>query len=49
MPTPRFIGKVAERMHRMRDTRVVNSDGSSDKISISDLVNAFRPSEDQIA
>lgn len=49
MPTRRFIGKVAERMHRMRDTRVVSGDTSSDKILVSDLANAFRLTERQIA
>lgn len=49
MATRRFVGKVAERMHRMRKTRVVSSGRSSEKILISDLANAFRVSEHHIA
>lgn len=49
MRTRRFLCKVAERMHRMRKTRVVSSRGSSEKILISDLADAFRLSEHQVA
>ncbi len=48
MDVRRFIGAVGKRMHRMRDTSAVSSDGDGVKIAIYDLESALRLDESSV-